>query len=73
LAGVRLARRRMFFTSAKAERDLGFRARPYVEALYDAVQWFHDAGYLARGPERPAAHLAGAGTKPASSVQAASD
>jgi dihydroflavonol-4-reductase len=36
----------MFFTAAKAERELGFRARPYREALEDAVRWFRQAGYL---------------------------
>jgi dihydroflavonol-4-reductase len=46
LDGLRLSRHRMFFTSAKAERDLGFRARPYGEGLRDAVEWFRDAGYL---------------------------
>ena len=44
--GVRLAEHRMFFTAAKAERDLGFRARPYREGIADAVAWFSDAGYL---------------------------
>jgi len=51
LAGVRLARQRMFFTCAKAERELGLRPRPYFEALYDAVRWYHDAGYLTRKPD----------------------
>jgi dihydroflavonol-4-reductase len=46
LDGIRMADHRMFFTAAKAERDLGFRARPYREALADAVNWFRDAGYL---------------------------
>jgi dihydroflavonol-4-reductase len=44
--GVRHARDHMFFTSAKAERELGVRARPYREALADALAWFRDAGYL---------------------------
>jgi len=44
--GIRMAEHRMFFTAAKAERDLGIRARPYREALEDAVRWFKDAGYL---------------------------
>ena len=44
--GVRLAKYRMFFTSAKAERELGYRARPYREALADAIDWFRQAGYL---------------------------
>jgi dihydroflavonol-4-reductase len=46
LDGVRLAEHYMFFTAAKAERDLGFRARPYREALADAIDWFRTAGYL---------------------------
>ena len=46
LDGLRMSRQRMFFTSAKAERDLGFRARPYVEGLRDAIDWFRAAGYL---------------------------
>jgi dihydroflavonol-4-reductase len=44
--GIRMAAHRMFFTAAKAERDLGVRARPYREALADAVRWFGEAGYL---------------------------
>jgi dihydroflavonol-4-reductase len=47
LDGVRLAKHHMFFSPAKAEQQLGVRARPYVEALRDAVRWFYDAGYLA--------------------------
>ncbi|HET6520464.1 MAG TPA: hopanoid-associated sugar epimerase [Geminicoccaceae bacterium] len=44
--GVRMARKRMFFTSARAERELGYRARPAEEALRDAVAWFGANGYL---------------------------
>jgi dihydroflavonol-4-reductase len=44
--GLRMAKHRMFFSSAKAERDLGYKFRPYVEALRDAITWFADAGYL---------------------------
>lgn len=40
--GVRLARKRMFFTSAKAERELGYVHRPAAQALEDAVAWFLD-------------------------------
>jgi len=47
--GVRLAKDRMFFTSAKAERELGYRARPYGEAIADAIAWFRRNGYLGRG------------------------
>ena len=44
--GLRLAKDRMFFTSAKAERELGYRARPYTEAIADAITWFRQNGYL---------------------------
>ena len=44
--GLRMSEHRMFFTSAKAERELGYRARPYREGLRDAVDWFRAAGYL---------------------------
>ena len=43
---LRMARKHMFFSSAKAERDLGYRVRPAVEGLADAVAWFREAGYL---------------------------
>jgi dihydroflavonol-4-reductase len=46
LNGLRMSKHRMFFTSAKAERELGYRARPYIEGLRDAVDWFRGAGYL---------------------------
>ncbi len=41
-----MAAHHMFFTSAKAERELGYRARPHTEALADALAWFREAGYL---------------------------
>lgn len=44
--GLRLAKDRMFFTSAKAERELGYRARPYGEAVAEAIAWFRRHGYL---------------------------
>jgi dihydroflavonol-4-reductase len=43
---LRMARKRMFFSSAKAARELGYATRPAVEGLTDAVAWFRDAGYL---------------------------
>jgi dihydroflavonol-4-reductase len=45
---LRMSKYRMFFTAAKAERDLGFTARPFTEALTDAIRWFRDAGQLKR-------------------------
>lgn len=53
-AGVRLARYKMFFTSSKAEQELGYRARPHLEAFSDAITWFGSHGYLqlpATGPK----------------------
>jgi dihydroflavonol-4-reductase len=46
LDGLRMAKHHMFFTSAKAERDLGYMARPYPEALVDALAWFQANGHL---------------------------
>jgi hypothetical protein len=34
----------MFFSSAKAERDLGYKSRPYSEALKDAWRGFATMG-----------------------------
>jgi len=44
--GVRMARKWMFFSSARAETELGFRPRPARQALHDAVAWFAEHGYL---------------------------
>jgi dihydroflavonol-4-reductase len=41
-----MAKYHMFFSSAKATRELGYTARPYREALTDAFAWFKAAGYL---------------------------
>ena len=38
--GVRMARHHMFFSSAKAERELGYHWRSAEAALGDAVRWF---------------------------------
>ena len=44
---LRMARKLMYFSSAKAERELGYHTRPAIEGLRDAVTWFREAGYLA--------------------------
>lgn len=44
--GLRMAKYKMYFSSAKAERELSYRARPAAEALGDAYRWFLKAGYL---------------------------
>jgi dihydroflavonol-4-reductase len=46
LDGVRLARKKMFFTSQRAMRRLGYRPRPASEAIVDAIDWFDRHGYL---------------------------
>lgn len=43
---LEMSKHKMFFSSAKAERELGYRARDYKGALADAVRWFREAGYL---------------------------
>ncbi len=43
---LKMASHHMFFSSAKAEGVLGYHARPYPEALADALAWFRTAGYL---------------------------
>jgi len=45
---VRMARKRMYFSSEKAERELGYRFRPARLAFEDALGWFREEGYLPR-------------------------
>jgi dihydroflavonol-4-reductase len=45
LDSVRMGRKKMFVTSAKAERDLGWIPRPVDGALKRAVEWFRANGY----------------------------
>jgi dihydroflavonol-4-reductase len=44
--GLRMSKNLMFFTSAKAERELGYKARPYAEGIHDAIEWFRKVGRL---------------------------
>ncbi len=44
--GIRMARKHMFFSSAKAEQTLGYTARPVEDALRDAIAWFRANGNL---------------------------
>lgn len=43
---LRMSRYQMYFSSAKAVRELGYAARPYREGLNDAYAWFAANGYL---------------------------
>lgn len=44
--GIRMARKKMFFSSDKAKRVLGYAPRPAAEALTRAVEWFTANGYV---------------------------
>jgi dihydroflavonol-4-reductase len=46
LDSLRMAKHQMFYSSAKAIRDLGYTARPYEEALADAIAWFRAQGMI---------------------------
>ncbi len=49
LAGVRMAKYKMFFSPAKAIRELGLPQTPPKQALAEAVQWFRENGYVRKG------------------------
>jgi dihydroflavonol-4-reductase len=44
---LRMARKKMFFSSAKAMRELGYAPRPAAAAVADALDWFAAQGMLA--------------------------
>ena len=44
--GLRMSKKKMYFSSGRAEKELGYRHRPGPEALSDAVAWFRENGYL---------------------------
>jgi dihydroflavonol-4-reductase len=48
LAGVRMAKYKMFFNPAKAIRELGLPQTPPRQALADAVEWFRSQGMVKR-------------------------
>lgn len=48
LAGVQMAKYKMFFNPAKAIRELGLPQTPPRKALTDAVEWFKNNGYVKR-------------------------
>ena len=43
--GLKMARKKMFFSSEKAKRELGYAPRPAELALADAIGWFKQNGY----------------------------
>ena len=44
--GVKLSRKKMFFSIAKAQAELGYAPRPALEGFRDAITWFRANGYL---------------------------
>ena len=44
---LRMAKHRMFFSSAKAEAELGYTASEWPEAIGDAIDWFRAHGLIA--------------------------
>ena len=44
---LRMSRYRMYFSSARAEAELGYHARPWPEAIADALGWFRLQGMIA--------------------------
>ncbi len=46
LDALRMAKHSMFYSSAKAEQALGYTARPYRDALSDAIGWFVAQGMI---------------------------
>jgi dihydroflavonol-4-reductase len=43
---LKMARKKMFFSSSKARRELGYAPRPAAEAVADALDWFRAQGML---------------------------
>ena len=43
---VRMGRKKMFITSAKSERELGWKVVPVDDALRRAADWFRENGYV---------------------------
>lgn len=49
LDALRMAAKTMFFSSAKAKRELGYQPRPAEAGLADAIAWFRAHGYADAG------------------------
>jgi dihydroflavonol-4-reductase len=45
LDGLKMAKWKMWFSSVKAEKALGYTHRPAPQAIADAIGWFRDNGY----------------------------
>jgi dihydroflavonol-4-reductase len=45
LEEVKMGRKRMFASSARAQQELGFRIAPVYPAMRAAIEWFRAKGY----------------------------
>lgn len=45
LEEVRMGRKKMFASSARAQQELGFKVAPVYPAMRSAIEWFRDHGY----------------------------
>ncbi len=50
LEEVRMGRKKMFASSARAQQELGFRIVPVYPAMRAAIEWFRANGYAPQGP-----------------------
>lgn len=46
--GLKMSKKKMYFSSKRAETELGYQHRSGRDALNDAVEWFRTEGYLNR-------------------------
>ncbi|MBC6444392.1 MAG: NAD-dependent epimerase/dehydratase family protein [Alphaproteobacteria bacterium GM202ARS2] len=46
VSGIKLAKKRMFFSSKRAQKELDYQPKPAHTAIQDAVTWFKENGYL---------------------------
>ena len=48
---VRMGQKKMFASSTRAERELGFQVMPVYSALRSAIEWFRANGYAPGAPQ----------------------
>jgi len=49
LEEVRMGRKKMYASSARAEQELGFRIAPVYQAMRSSIEWFRAHGYAPKG------------------------
>jgi dihydroflavonol-4-reductase len=59
LEEVRMGRKKMFASSARAQQELGFRILPVYPAMRTAIEWFCDHGYAPKSAVAPQTAIAG--------------